>query len=304
MSYDSVLQRPVRGSGKSTFGSKTGVVFGKGDKVGTLISKDTPIYGHSKSGKAGSKYDKATQGPTNTTYINESNDDGPEIVYVVKPKANKAKKDTKAGKISKNSKKKLGDSSSAIAQNSSGSHSLPRKKVSKSLKRSGSIDVDASNGDETLPPSVPTGSSVSLQTGTDNNTNDSAPAAENAPSQGAQFVGGHGQTSMAKSAKPIQTTAPIPTPSISLKPASSDHSKESKAAKREKEHLGSSVSSTSSSTSDTPNWAKGVAFSGYRTKSADFESSNVQTASSTASTSQQFRIPLLTLAILGFFIFS
>jgi hypothetical protein len=344
------------------------------DDVMSYNNLGGPIYGFGKSGKAGS------QGPTNTTIkddegrkIDSKAVKGPDIVYVVKPKANKATKThnrteaesafhspeianpsakpndsshvpivdpanasassyAKAGKISKKSKN-LGGFGPAVA-NSKDDLSLPHEKVSKSSKRSGgfnlltaksskdglslprkfskpksgkyfsiSFEVDASNVNETLPLSVPTGSSTPMQISASNNTNDSTLAANKAPSLGAQFIGSHSQTSIAKSEKAIQPTIPTSTPSISIKPSSSGHSKQSKAAKHEKKHLGTPVSSTSSSTSDTSNWAKGVTFSGYRTKTPEAESSNVKITSSAASTGKQPGIRIFTLGTLGFLVF-
>jgi len=393
MSYNNILGGPIYGFGKSGKAGSQGPtnttiiddeVSSKSNKGGNFISANATINGHGKSGKAGTNYDahhgKKSQGHTNTTIIDDEGRKidskavkSPDIVYVVKPKANKATKThnrteaesafhspeianpsakpndsshvptvdhanasgssyAKAGKISKKSKK-LGGFGAAVA-NSKDDLSLPHEKVSKSSKRSGSFDlltaksskdglslprkfskpksgkyfsisieVDASNVNETLPLSVPTGSSTPMQISASNNTNDSALAANTAPSLGAQFIGSHGQTSIAKSAKAIKPTIPTPTPSVSIKPSSSGRSKQSKAAKHEKKHLETPVSSTSSSTYDTSNWAKGVTFSGYRTKTPEAESSNVKMTSSAASTGKQPGIRIFTLATLGFLVF-
>ena len=397
MSYNNILGGPIYGFGKSGKAGSQGptnttikddegrnIDSSKSNKSGNFISKNATINGLGKSGKAGTNYDehhgKKSQGQTNTTIIDDEGRKidskavkGPDIVYVVKPKANKATKThnrteaesafhspeianpsakpndsshvpivdpanasassyAKAGKISKKSKK-LGGFGPAVA-NSKDDLSLPHEKVSKSSKRSGgfnlltaksstdglslprkfskpksgkyfsiSFEVDASNVNETLPLSVPTGSSTPMQISASNNTNDSTLAANKAPSLGAQFIGSHSQTSRAKSEKAIQPTIPTSTPSISIKRSSSGHSKQSKAAKHEKKHLGTPVSSTSSSTSDTSNWAKGVTFSGYRTKTPEAESSNVKITSSAASTGKQPGIRIFTLATLGFLVF-
>ena len=192
----------------------------------------------------------------------------------------------------------------------SGNLTMPKK--SKSLKQPGNftmpkpksgkevsveIDVDISDGNETY---VPTGSNVTL---TSDSTDDSATASKKPSSLGAQFISSHGQTS-AKSAKPIQTAIPVPTPSITTSPSSLDQPKQTKAAKRGKEQLATLVSSAPSSNFDTTSWAKGVAFSGYHIKTKVAEPTSYRTTSAAASSVQQYGIPLFIIATVGIFIYS
>ena len=327
MSYDNILDEPA-----TVFGGKSGkddrTSYGKSYKE----PSNSTVDGQDVDSKANKGpeivYDVVKPKANKATKKNSVSNSTEIAVSSAKPKHgsqlvidlanNTSGGYAKAGKISKYSKKQLGGVNSTMANDDL---SFPLQKVSKSLKKPGNftrpkeikkpksgkdasveIDADISDDNET---SVPTGTNVTLQIiGTSGDTSDSAPVSKKPSSQGAQFIGSHGQTSGAKSAKPIQTIAPVPTPSISSSPSSLDQPKQTKAAKRGKEQLATLVSSAPSSDPDKSNWAKGVAFSGYHIKTKDAETTSFRTSSAAASSVQHYGIPLFIIAMLGILVLS